>query len=303
MTAPRNVGASVRARLLERARAQRADFQVLLTRYVLERLLYRLSSSEHRDRFILKGAMLLATWVETPFRATRDLDLLGSGPSDLASIAEAFRAICSQAVPDDGVEFDARGLEAAPIREELKYGGVRVRTTALIDRARIPVQIDVGFGDAITPDPSEIKYPVLLDAPAPWLKAYPIQTVVAEKFEAVTLRGIANSRLKDFYDLYLIAQTYSLDPDVLAEAIRRTFERRGTALPTAPPVGLTEAYAQAWATQWRAFLTRERMAAVPDALDEVIATLRDYLMPLAARARISAIGLGTPQQVNSRFPG
>jgi Nucleotidyl transferase AbiEii toxin, Type IV TA system len=153
MSPTRNIGASVRARLLEQARAQRADFQVLLTRYVLERLLYRLSVSEHRDRFILKGAMLLATWVETPFRATRDVDLLGQGPSDVTSVAETFRAICAQTVPDDGVEFDASGLEAAPIREELKYGGVRVRTTALIDRARIAVQIDVGFGDAITPAP------------------------------------------------------------------------------------------------------------------------------------------------------
>ena len=285
MTPPRNVGASVRARLLEQAHAQRADFQLLLTRYVLERLLYRLSTSEHRDRFILKGAMLLATWVEMPFRATRDLDLLGRGPSDVTSIAATFRAICSQAVPDDGVEFDASGLEVAPIREELKYGGVRVRTTAVIDRARIAVQIDVGFGDVITPAPGDIDYPVLLDAPAPRLKAYPMQTVVAEKFEALVTRGIANSRLKDFYDLYLISQTFALDPEMLAEAIRRTFERRGTALPTSPPVGLTNAYAQAWGTQWRAFLTRERMAAVPGALNEVIATLRDFLMPLAARAR------------------
>jgi predicted nucleotidyltransferase component of viral defense system len=232
MSPTRNVGASVRARLLEQARAQRADFQVLLTRYVLERLLYRLSVSEQRDRFVLKGAMLLATWVETPFRATRDVDLLGRGDSDVASIADTFRAICSEGVPDDGVEFDASGLEAAPIREEFKYGGVRVRTTALIDRARIAVQIDVGFGDAITPAATEIDYPVLLDAPAPRLKAYPMQTVVAEKFEALVARGIANSRLKDFYDLYLIAQTFTLDPDVLAQAIARTFERRGTALPT-----------------------------------------------------------------------
>jgi len=288
MSPARNVGASVRARLLEQARAQRADFQVLLTRYVLERLLYRLSVSEHRDRFILKGAMLLATWVETPFRATRDVDLLGHGPSDVTSIAETFRAICAQTVPDDGVEFDASRLQAAPIREELQYGGVRVRTTALIDRARIAVQIDVGFGDAITPAPGEIDYPVLLDAPAPRLKAYPMQTVVAEKFEALVARGIANSRMKDFYDLYLITQTFTLDPHLLAEAIRRTFDRRGTTLPTAPPIGLTDAYAQAWGKQWRAFLTRERMAAVPDTLDEVLRTLQGYLMPLAARALAQA---------------
>lgn len=234
MTNRRNIGASVRARLLERAREQKADFQILLTRYTLERLLYRLSLSAYRDRFILKGAMLFSTWVETPFRPTRDLDLLGRGPADVQSIAEAFRAVCSVSVPDDGVEFDIARLEAAPIREDLKYGGVRIRTTALIDRARIPVQIDVGFGDAITPAPREIDYPVLLDAPAPRLLAYPLETVVAEKFEALVTRGIANSRLKDFYDLYLIAQTFPLETVHLAEAVRRTFERRGTVLPTTP---------------------------------------------------------------------
>jgi Nucleotidyl transferase AbiEii toxin, Type IV TA system len=227
--------------------------------------------------------MLFSTWVETLFRPTRDLDLLGRGPADVGSIAEAFRAVCSQSVPDDGVEFDTARLEAAPIREELKYGGVRIRTTAIIDRARIPVQVDVGFGDAITPAPREIDYPVLLDAPAPRLLAYPIETVVAEKFEALVARGIANSRLKDFYDLYLISQTFPLEPIQLAEAVRRTFERRGTALPTTPPVGLTEAFAHAWAPQWRTFLARERMAAVPEHLESVIVELRAFLMPLTER--------------------
>jgi predicted nucleotidyltransferase component of viral defense system len=284
MTNRRNIGASVRARLLERAHEQKADFQILLTRYTLERLLYRLSLSEYRERFILKGAMLLSTWVQTPFRATRDLDLLGRGPADVQSIAAAFRAICALCVPDDGIEFDLSKLEAAPIREELKYGGVRIRTTARIDRARIPVQIDVGFGDAITPAPREIDYPVLLESPAPRLLAYPVETVVAEKFEALVIRGIANSRLKDFYDLYLIAQTFSLDTDQLAEAVRQTFKRRGTALPATEPIGLTEAFAQAWASQWRTFLSRERMAAVPERLDHVLAELRAFLMPLAERA-------------------
>lgn len=201
----------------------------------------------------------------------------------MESVAAAFRAVFSLSVPDDGVQFDTAKLEAAPIREDLKYGGVRIRTTALIDRARIPVQVDVGFGDAITPGPREIDYPVLLDAPAPRVLAYPVETVVAEKFEALVTRGIANSRLKDFYDLYLIAQTFSFETGQLAEAIRRTFERRGTALPTTPPVGLTEAFARAWAAQWRTFLTRERMAAVPEHLEQVIAELRAFLMPLAER--------------------
>ncbi len=194
---PRNIGASVRARLLDRSRAERSDFQILLTRYALERLLYRLSVSEHRDRFILKGAMLFVTWVADPFRPTRDLDLLGYGDPDAQAMADTFRAIFATAVADDGVTFDVDGLKAVPIRDALDYGGVRIRTTATIDGALIPIQVDVGFGDAVTPAPVEVDYPTLLDNPAPHLRAYPVETVVAEKFEALTKLGIANSRLND----------------------------------------------------------------------------------------------------------
>jgi nucleotidyltransferase AbiEii toxin of type IV toxin-antitoxin system len=168
---------------------------------------------EHRNRFILKGAMLFVTWVEAPFRPTRDLDLLGYGDNSPEAIRNTFHAILTQPVDDDGVAFDVDGLEAAPIREDLEYGGVRVRTQATIAGARIPIQVDVGFGDAITPGPIEIDYPALLDAPVPHLRAYPIETVVAEKFHALAARGITNSRLKDYYDLWLIGGIY---PDGLA---------------------------------------------------------------------------------------
>ncbi len=277
---PRNIGASVRARLLDRARAERSDFQILLTRYALERLLYRLSVSPHRDRFVLKGAMLFVTWVADPFRPTRDLDLLGHGDADAVAIAETFRAICAQPVADDGVTFDVAALTAAPIREEIEYGGVRVRTTATIAGARIAIQVDIGFGDAITPAAIEIDYPALLDGPAPHLRAYPVETVVAEKFEALVTLGVANSRLKDFYDLWVISRTFELRRVTLREAVRRTFERRGTALPSDTPVGLTDEYAEAWAAQWRAFLGRDRMAAAPDALAVTVVDLRAFLMPL-----------------------
>jgi len=277
---PRNIGASVRARLLDRARAERSDFQILLTRYALERLLYRLSVSAHRDRFVLKGAMLFATWVADPFRPTRDLDLLGYGDNDPESIAETFSAICAEPVADDGVTFDVAGLEATPIREEVEYGGVRVRTAATIDGARIPIQVDIGFGDAITPAPVEIDYPALLDAPAPRVRAYPVETVVAEKFEALVTLGMANSRLKDFYDLWLIAQTFELRQSTLVDAVQRTFERRRTALVADTPVGLTDEFATTWSAQWRAFLGREQMAAAPNAFAVVIADLRAFLMPL-----------------------
>lgn len=288
---PRNIGASVRARLLDRARAERSDFQILLTRYALERLLYRLSVSPHRDRFILKGAMLFVTWVADPFRPTRDLDLLGHGDNDVEAIAETFRAICAQAVADDGVTFDVAALTAAPIREEVEYGGVRVRTTATIAGARIPIQVDIGFGDAVTPAPVEIDYPTLLDAPAPHLRAYPVETVVAEKFEALVTLGIANSRLKDFYDLWLIAQTFQFRRSALVEAVRRTFERRGTALPVDMPIGLSDEFTAAWGAQWQTFLGRERMAAAPTVFAAVIAGLRTFLIPLAEAADVDRIWL------------
>ena len=276
----KNVGASVRARLLQRSREERTDFQILLTRYALERLLYRLSRSEHRNRFILKGAMLFVTWVEAPFRPTRDLDLLGYGDNSPEAIGDTFRAILTQPVDDDGVAFDIAGLEAAPIREDLEYGGVRVRTRAMISGARIPIQVDVGFGDAITPGPIEIDYPALLDAPAPHLRAYPIETVVAEKFHALAVRGITNSRLKDYYDLWLIADTFELDRAPLAAAVRQTFERRETALPQEKPTGLSEAYVETWGDQWRTVLTRERMAAAPEQLATVVADLERFVLPL-----------------------
>jgi predicted nucleotidyltransferase component of viral defense system len=280
----KNVGVSVRARLLQRSRDQRTDFQILLTRYALERLLYRLSRSEHRNRFILKGAMLFVTWVEAPFRPTRDLDLLGYGDNSPEAIGDTFRAILTQPADDDGVAFDIAALEAAPIREDLEYGGVRVRTQATIAGARIPIQVDVGFGDAITPGPVEIDYPALLDAPAPHLRAYPIETVVAEKFHALAARGITNSRLKDYYDLWLIADTFELDRVPLAAAVRQTFERRETALPQEKPTGLSEAYVDAWGAQWRTFLNRERMAAAPEQLATVVADLERFVLPLIEEA-------------------
>jgi predicted nucleotidyltransferase component of viral defense system len=270
----------VRARLLTRSRAERADYQILLTRYALERLLYRLSVSEHRDRFILKGALLFVTWIADPFRPTRDLDLLGYGANSPEELADTFKTICSTTVPDDGVTFDVEGLTAAPIREDLEYGGVRVQTHATIDGARIPIQVDIGFGDIITPGPVEIDYPVLLDFPAPHLRAYPIQTVVAEKFNAMVTLGIANSRLKDFYDLWLISRTFEFDRSVLFAAVQRTFERRETPMPTDIPTGLSNQYAEQWEARWKAFIKREHMNAAPDNLSLLIEDLREFLVPL-----------------------
>lgn len=275
----RNIGASVRQRLLDRARAEGADFQNLLTRYALERLLYRLSTSESRDRFVLKGAMLFAAWLDDPFRPTGDLDLLGFGNEAVEAVAGSFRAICAIDTSDDGVEFDAAGLTAVTTREGAEYGGVRLRTTASIAGARVPIQIDVGYGDAISPGVVELKYPTLLGGPAPRLQAYPPETVVAEKFQALVSLGVVNTRLKDFYDLWLIAQTFGFDAGALREAIRCTFERRKTALPTEAPIGLSDHFAADKAGQWRAFLGRERLAAAPKDFGMVIEGLRLFLLP------------------------
>ena len=233
----------MRARLLNRARADKADYQILLTRYAIERFLYRLSVSDQRERFVLKGAMLFAIWQDDPFRPTRDLDLLGHGDPGPAMVATAIRSICSVDVPDDGVVFDVAGVEAAPIRGEDEYPGVRVRTGATIAGARLRIQIDVGFGDVITPGAIEIEYPTLLDLPAPILRAYPLETVVAEKAEAIVSLGIGNTRMKDFHDLWMIAQTFTFEFGTLTDAIQQTFERRRTSLPEQLPVGLSEHFA------------------------------------------------------------
>ena len=279
---PRNIGASIRARLLDRSRREGADFQNLLTRYALERLLYRLSVSADRDRFVLKGAMLFAAWLDDPFRPTGDLDLLGFGDDEVERIADTFRGICAIEASDDGVIFDIDGLKAAAIREGADYGGVRVRTGATIGGARVPIQIDIGFGDAITPGAVELEYPTMLDGPAPRLRAYPVETVVAEKFEALVSLGLANTRMKDFYDLWLISRTFDFESAGLSEAIRRTFERRRTNLPLEVPTGLSDTFAREKARQWRAFLRRERLASAPDAFDELIDGLRVFLLPASS---------------------
>lgn len=225
-----NVAASVRARLLNVAKAQGVDFNQVLVRFALERILYRLSQSSHADRFVLKGALLFTLWYDMPHRATRDADLLGFGASDLASVAQVFRDIAAVPV-DDGIVFDPASVVVEEIRKEAGYGGVRVIIAGDLARARCKTQIDVGFGDAVTPAPVDSVYPVLLeDMPAPRLRAYPTYTVIAEKLHAIALLGMTNSRLKDYFDLSVLLERETLDTDLLPQAIKATFERRGMAV-------------------------------------------------------------------------
>ena len=251
----KNIGASVRARLLQLAKASGQSFDLVLTRFALERLLFRLGQSPHADRFVLKGAMLMMSWFEDPFRGTRDLDLLGFGDPEPEAMLATFQEILALNA-SDGVEFDADALRVDRIREELEYGGLRLRTTASISGARIGLTIDVGFGDATEPGAEMLDYPSMLAFPAPRLRAYARETVIAEKFQAMVALGRANSRMKDFYDISILSRFFDFDSDRLSGAIAATFARRNTAIPVDLPDALTHAFAndEQKQRQWNAFV-------------------------------------------------
>lgn len=280
-----NLAASVRARLLNVAKTQAVDFNQVLVRFALERILYRLAQSPHADRFLLKGALLFTLWYDMPHRATRDADLLGFGASDIESVKQVFRDVAAVAV-DDGIVFDPTSVNVEAIRKEAGYGGVRVFIAGELARARCKVQIDIGYGDAVTPEPVDSLYPVLLnDLPAPRLRTYPVYTVVAEKLHAIALLGMTNSRLKDYFDLSVLLDRERLDLDLLAQAIRATFERRGMAVPAGLPVGLSDEFALDASRQalWLAFSKKNELAAEP--LTTVVERLRVALIPALMRAR------------------
>ncbi|MBB3148117.1 hypothetical protein FHS21_004560 [Phyllobacterium trifolii] len=264
MKAPKNIGVSVRDRLTQRARERRENAQLLMTRYAIERVLYRLSVSPYRDRFVLKGAMLFSLWAPVPYRATGDLDLLGFGENAPAAIAAIFVEILATQVEDDGVIFRPETLSAAPAREQDEYAGVRLDFVAELAGARLPMHVDVGYGDVITPEPVDIEYPALLGQPAPHLRAYPPETVVAEKFQTMVALDMLNSRMKDFFDLWAIAGAFAFEGEVLARAIQTTFERRETPLPIETPLALTADFADAKQVQWAAFLRRTEIALAPN---------------------------------------
>jgi predicted nucleotidyltransferase component of viral defense system len=279
--APTNLPASVRQRLLNLAGQTKQDFGLLLTKYALERLLYRLSVSKHRDAFVLKGALLFQLWTSEPYRPTRDLDLLGQGDGSAERYRTIFTELCSQEVEDDGLTFLSDTIRVERIRDEEEYEGVRVLLTAHLANARIPLQIDVGFGDVISPGPVELEYPTLLPFPAPKLRAYSKESVVAEKFEAMVKLGMANSRMKDFYDLWVMARRFEFKGSVLSAAIKATFERRRTALPSSRPLALTAEFGEAPGkqTQWRAFLKKSGLNA-SESLNDIVKELGEFVMPV-----------------------
>jgi predicted nucleotidyltransferase component of viral defense system len=276
----RNLPASVRQRLLNLSRERGEDFNYLLTRYGNERLLYRLARSQHRDQFVLKGAALFETWSESPHRATRDIDFLGFGDAATERFEGVFRELCAIEVEPDGLRMLEETVRAEEIRDQQEYGGVRVRLTADLDGAQIALQVDIGFGDAVTPGIEEADFPTLLEFPAPNLRMYPRETVVAEKFEALVRLGIVNTRMKDFYDLWSLARLFSFDGALLSRAIAATFERRGTALPVEAPTALSPEFVDdaTKQRQWSAFLARSGLEA-DLALADVAVALRRFLLP------------------------
>lgn len=278
---PRNMAASVGQRLLALTRARNEDYNLVIARYALERLLYRLSQSPHAERFVLKGAMLFTLWTGEAHRPTRDLDLLATGDNQIPAVEGVFREICTTPVEDDGLQFDPASVRGSLIREDEEYQGVRIELMAYLGSAKINVQVDAAFGDAVTPAPEQATYPTLLDLPAPMLKTYPRETVIAEKFHAMVNLGMINGRMKDFYDIATLAKRFTFDGATLSQAIRATFERRKTQLPSAMPVALTSKFSEAAdvQAQWAAFLRRGRLRVPTGALAETTDLIAGLLMP------------------------
>ena len=284
----KDVAASVRQRLQNVAKKTNRPFQEVLEYFAMERFLYRLASSKHASRFVLKGALMFRVWNAPASRPTRDIDLLGQMDSKVTAVVPVFKDMCNQPVEPDGLIFHADSVAGQAIKEDADYAGVRVTFHATLQNSRIAMQIDVGFGDVQTPAAVATDYPTILDLPAPRLNGYSRETVVAEKFEAMVKLGLVNSRMKDFYDLWLLSQQYDFDGSLLANAITRTFAHRKTQI-LAPPTALTPVFSgdAQKQTQWRAFLRKTRLTDAPSALPDVIAVISSFLLPLA-----QAIGNG-----------
>ena len=289
MTKSAQLAASVRQRLKNLTGTN--DFQTTLVLYALERLLYRLSQSVYQQQFVLKGALLFNIWLEHSYRSTRDADFLSFGDSTPERIEEIFRELCILDVEADGLEFATDSVISLRIKADREYEGVRVNLVAYLagTRTRIPVQVDVGFGDAVTPNPIEIEFPVLLSFPAPQILSYPRETVVAEKFQAMVMLGMSNTRLKDFYDLWVLATDFSFDGSVLGAALIATFARRKSLLPqtVADVVALTPLFAADAQKQqaWRAFLRKHPSIEIELSLMEVVEIIQEFLLPVSAIVR------------------
>ena len=283
MSAQTNLESSIQARLLNYSRVNKREYGQVLTMFALERLLYRLSQSKHSENFLLKGALLFDLWFDVPLRPTRDIDLLGFGLAELPHVVGVFEDLCRLQVAD-GMDYKTESIQADEIRKQANYAGIRVSLLALLGNSRISIQVDIGYGDVVTPAPEEAVYPVLLDdLPAPKLRVYPMYTVVAEKFETLVSLGIANTRMKDYFDLWVLHQQGKFDDELLRTAIAETFLRRGKPLPKGVPVGLSDEFSGdvQKQRQWLLFLKKNQLAQLD--LGVLIVGLREWLMPLIVK--------------------
>ena len=282
-----NRGHSVFQRLLNLARAEKTDFNMLLVRYGAERLLYRLSISSYSKRFILKGASLFLVWRGQNFRVTRDVDLLCFGTQDLEHMEGLFREVCGLECPEDGILFSPETVKVSTIRDDQEYSGLRITLNGSLHGARIPVQVDVGFGDVVTPNPEPIRFPTLLEGPPPEMLAYPRHTMVAEKLEALVRLGIASSRMKDIYDLSLLSKLFVFEGGILLDAVIKTFNRRKTDFPDGVPVALSEMFAKDRfkKQQWDAFIRRATPEMAQNDLQKAVAEVAVFLLPILESAR------------------
>jgi hypothetical protein len=278
------MAASVRQRLLDKAKETGRPFNEVLQYFAMERFLYRLSKSSHANNFILKGALMLTVWDAPLTRPTLDIDLLGRIDNRIETIVRVTGEICLQEVEPDGVAFDIATIEAERIAEDADNEGIRVRFRGSLGTARIVMQLDIGFGDVVIPSPKPMNYPVLLDLPVPRLRGYSRESTIAEKFQAMVKLGILNSRMKDFFDIWLMSRQFDFNGATLAEAVLKTFSTRGTKIP-AEPLALTGAFAEdvTKAAQWRGFLRKNRLSKAPRDLAEVIVSIGAFLKPISDR--------------------
>jgi predicted nucleotidyltransferase component of viral defense system len=277
-----NVSASVRQRLLNKARETGRPFSEILQYFAMERFLYRLSKSPHAEKFILKGALMLAVWRVPLSRATLDIDMLGQTDNSVDSIVAIVKDVCRKEVEPDGLVFDATSIEGERITEDADYTGVRIRFRGMLGTARVTVQFDVAFGDIVIPSPLSADYPTLLDFPAPHLKGYSKESTVAEKFEAMVKLGDLNSRMKDFFDIWLLSRQFDYDGKTLAEAITKTFSTRGTEIPSEPvPFSDTFSSDATKVSQWRGFIRKSRLQDIPDEFKEIVESIAEFLRPVA----------------------
>jgi predicted nucleotidyltransferase component of viral defense system len=280
MTSERkNLPASIHQRLLNKARQSGRAFNELLQYYAIERLLYRLSISEYSELFTLKGALMFNAWGLTNMRPTRDIDLLGHTQNTVDAVLQIFQDLSKLEAEPDGLEFDPVQIQSERIKEDADYEGIRITMTARLGKTRLTIQIDIGFADVITPAPERLDYPTILDLPAPHLYGYPPETVIAEKFQAMTVLGMANSRMKDFYDIWMLITNFEFDGKVIQSAIARTFQNRSTETPTEKHIVFSDEFADNKRDQWNAF-SRKLRDENTIAMDQIIASMRDFFFPV-----------------------